>query len=159
MRGNKYRRLEQGVHSLARWSSPSSASWTSCLGPTSDRRRRRRWRWWRGGKLLEVSGWLVKAAGGRCQTRLYVWMWRKPQWHSAASLQSRLRGRGLCCEGREWVPMALLTCVLCAASSAPRTFMCRVSRGVWGHKKLLLLFLKKRIKTTWKCVYWFSKVI
>lgn len=25
--------------------------------------------------------------------------------------------------------MALLTCILCAASSAPRTFMCRVSKG------------------------------
>lgn len=96
-RGNKCRRRGTRVQSLARWSSPSSASWTSCRTQTARRRGAGELSWtWR--NWLRV---LLRAQPAEMLTRVSTWRETTVTLRRVSSQQAA--GAGLCCEGHEWV--------------------------------------------------------
>ena len=130
-RGNKCRCPGMLVQSPARWSSPSSASWTSCWAQTEK-------------SFLQVKLCFVlvlcNGASWRPSemlTELWGSTWREQQSHLRGFLRSSLRGRRLCCEGHERAPIRRVDVL---PSGAPRTSR-RHILSQSEHEKFFFLFL------------------
>lgn len=132
-RGNKCRCLEVRVHSLARWSSPSSASWTSCwahkreLSKIKNKNNDKACCCPQRVKPVEEDA--DRVVSFNVETTI-IWL--------QSDSSEKAGGGDFYCEGHEWVPIGMLTCILFFAD-----FTCTsdIPPSQFGSCKCFFLFL------------------